>query len=161
VRLVCNLFGGGDGWEDELEGMQTGWVGYLEILRLYLTHFPGMACSSIYVTGSAAPPKARAQRELTTALGIYGATVGARATALVPGAAALAGVVQKAEPEALTLLLNGASPAPGILLVYVYAAGEEVVTAAHAYLYGEQGRAAAERDGDAWKTWMAARFPES
>ena len=41
VRMVHSLFASTDEWDDQLEGAKEGWAGFLNNLRLYLTHFRG------------------------------------------------------------------------------------------------------------------------
>ena len=41
VRIVHSLFASTDEWDNQLEGAAGGWAGFLNILRVYLTHFRG------------------------------------------------------------------------------------------------------------------------
>lgn len=41
VRLVSSLFASSAEWDDQLESFETGWRPFLQILWLYLMHFPG------------------------------------------------------------------------------------------------------------------------
>src|SRR5512139_2632832 len=41
VRIVQSLFASTDDWDNQLEGAESGWPGFLRTLRIYLTHFRG------------------------------------------------------------------------------------------------------------------------
>ncbi|WP_292074478.1 SRPBCC domain-containing protein [Mesorhizobium sp.] len=46
VRMVHSLFASTDDWDDQLEGFESGWPGFFEVLRVYLSHFAGEKASS-------------------------------------------------------------------------------------------------------------------
>ena len=163
VRLVSSAFGGGHDWDQELEDTRDGWRVYLRNLRLYLTAFPGRRCSWIQVTRNAAPPQERAWAALTGALGLADAAEGERTATTAPGAPALAGTVEQVTDSghARVLLLRLDQPAPGSAVVSAFAYGGEVYTSLHAYLFGDRAPEVAAREGPAWRTWMAERFPSA
>ena len=156
VRLVSSLFGGGADWDRELESMEEGWDGYLHNLRLYLTHFPGMRCSTIMVSGTAPGTQGDAWSALTSALGL-GELVEGRRVEAGSDAPALAGVVERVANDWLTLRVD--EPSAGIAMVGVYTWDERVNTSFHAYLFGDEAPAVAAREEAAWQAWMDARFP--
>ena len=49
VRLASGLFSNAAGWEDEIDPTEDGWRHGLENLRLYMTHYRGLECSSLFV----------------------------------------------------------------------------------------------------------------
>ena len=51
VRVVHSLFASTDDWDDQLEGMESGWPAFFNILRLWLTHFRGRTGTSEYEVG--------------------------------------------------------------------------------------------------------------
>jgi uncharacterized protein YndB with AHSA1/START domain len=159
VRLIHSGFGGGDDWDAEYESTEAGWRLFLDNLRLYLTHFPGQRCSSVLVNGHAEGPVDRAFGDLAAALGLpTRAREGERVAATVPGVPPLAGMVERAAPNMLTLLLE--QPAPGIAFVVSEPAGDGSAHASvYAYLFGEGAAAAADRDEPAWRAWMQRHFP--
>jgi uncharacterized protein YndB with AHSA1/START domain len=161
VRIVNSVFASGADWERELESMREGWHMYLRNLRLYLTHFAGRTCSWIMVTGNAAPPLDRAWAELADALGLADAAEGDPVSASGPGTPALSGVVELPTRSSnhRGLLIRTDEPAPGAVLVVAFEWRDRVYTSLHAYLFGDEAAAVAERDAPAWRAWMDARFP--
>jgi uncharacterized protein YndB with AHSA1/START domain len=159
VRLINSGFGSGADWDAEYDATEAGWRLFLDNLRLYLTHFPGQRCSSILVNGHADGPVDRAFADLAAALGLpAGAGKGERVAATAPGVPPLAGTVERAAPNMLTLLLE--RPARGIGFVASEPAGDGSAHASvYAYLFGEGAAEAAARDEPAWRAWMQRHFP--
>jgi uncharacterized protein YndB with AHSA1/START domain len=93
VRLVQSLFASTDEWDDQLEGATSGWAGFLNILRVYLTHFRGQRAVIMQVTAPVATTDAESWEALTSALGVKGLSVGQR-WATPTGASALSGVLE-------------------------------------------------------------------
>lgn len=161
VRVVHSLFAAGDDWDGQLAGWESGWPGFFRILRLYLTHFPGEACSPLQVLSFVPGPEPAAWDALAGALGLAGATggamVGERCEAAA-GAPPLAGVVEPSG-EGRRLLLRLDEPASGIGQLFASAMGGQVCLAVQLYLYGDRAAAAAARDEPRWRAWMSERFP--
>jgi uncharacterized protein YndB with AHSA1/START domain len=156
VRLVTNLFGTGSDWDDQLEAMETGWADYFHILRSYLSDFPGQRCSTVFVTGNAAPPSDAVWADFTEALGFGSVAEGDRVAASAP---ALAGQVERVGGTWLVLRID--EPAAGMAMVGAYGWKETVFTSVHLYLYGEVAADVTERESRAWEEWMAERFPRA
>jgi uncharacterized protein YndB with AHSA1/START domain len=53
VRLVQSGFGEGPEWDDEFEGMLSGWMMALGVLKLFLERYPGRTRREILVLGDA------------------------------------------------------------------------------------------------------------
>ena len=159
VRLINSGFGSGDEWDAQYDATEAGWRLFLYNLRLYLTHFPGRRCSSVLVNGHADGPVDRAFGELAAALGLpAGARAGEPVAATAPGAPPLAGVVERAAPNMLTLLLE--RPAPGIAFVVCEPAGDGSAHASvYLYLFGDGAAEAAARDEPGWRAWVQRHFP--
>jgi uncharacterized protein YndB with AHSA1/START domain len=159
VRLIQSGFGGGAEWDAEYDATEAGWRLFLFNLRLYLTYFPGQPCASVLVNGKAAGPVERAFGELAAALGLpAGARVGERVAATAPGAPSLAGVVERAEPNMLTLLLE--KPAPGVGFVAAEPTGDgSAYASVYAYLFGDGAQEAAARETPAVRAFMERHFP--
>jgi uncharacterized protein YndB with AHSA1/START domain len=159
VRLINSGFGSGADWDAEYDATEAGWRLFLYNLRLYLTHFPGRRCSSVLVNGHADGPVDRAFGELAAALGLpAGAREGERLAATAPGAPPLAGVVERAAPNMLTLLLE--RPAAGIAFVVCEPAGDGSAHASvYLYLFGDGAAEAAARDEPGWRAWVQRHFP--
>jgi uncharacterized protein YndB with AHSA1/START domain len=157
VRLVASLFGSGEGWDDQVEGIDAGWRDCLDKLRMYLTEFPGQPCATILVTGRAVGSLDDAWPALTQALGLAQTARGERAEVTAADAPALAGTVQR--PDVGHLRLRTDEPAPGIAAILAWAAGDHVAIRLHAHLYGDEAAAVAARDEPGWRAWMQERFP--
>ena len=158
VRLINSGFGSGADWDAEYDATEAGWRLFLYNLRLYLTHFPGRRCSSVLVNGHADGPVDRAFGELAAALGLpAGAREGEPVAATAPGAPPLAGVVERAAPNMLTLLLE--RPAAGIAFVVCEPAGDGSAHASvYLYLFGDGAAEAAARDEPGWRAWVQRHF---
>ena len=81
VRIVHSLFASTDDWDNQLEGTESGWPGFLSTLRIYLTHFRGQRSAMKQWMAPAAGTEAEAWETLTAALGLKGLSVGQRWTA--------------------------------------------------------------------------------
>ena len=161
VRLVHSLFGSSDEWDDQIDGVESGWPAFFRVLRLYLTHFFGQRCSGIRVMGKAGGTESDAWDALSAALGLTGAAKGQRRSASGAGFPPIAGIVERVGEgtyvHELTLLLD--EPAPGVALVGAYTWGGHVHTAISFYLFGERGTEAVARYESKWRMWMDAQFP--
>jgi uncharacterized protein YndB with AHSA1/START domain len=160
VRVVSSLFTDSADWDQHLEQMQDGWGVYFRNLQLYLTHFPGERCSTILVSGSASPPEAEAWNAMAGALGIAGASEGDR-VATASGAPSFAGIVERVERKEPHhgVMLRSDEPAPGTVLVSVFEYQDAIHTWIHAYLFGADAEAVAERERPRWQAWMEQHFP--
>ncbi len=161
VRLVHSLFASGDEWDDQLEGFETGWRSFFNILRLYLLHFSGQRVASFRVMGTAPVPESNAWEALTGALGLARASEGQRWSAPASGPPPLAGIIERAgdslHVHELKLLLD--KPAPGIALFGVYTLGGKVHAAISFFLFGDQAPAVVARDEPLWRAWMLEQYP--
>ena len=100
VRLINSGFGSGAEWDAEYDATQSGWRLFLYNLRLYLTHFPGQACSSVLVNVGATGPADRAFADLAGGLGLpAGPGENERVAATAPDAPPLAGLVERASRQ--------------------------------------------------------------
>jgi uncharacterized protein YndB with AHSA1/START domain len=161
VRLVHSLFASSDEWNDQLEGFESGWSSFFQVLRLYLIHFSGQRGSAFRVMGSAPGPESKAWQALTGELGLARATKGQRWNASASGVPPLAGIIERTgdgkHVHELTLLLE--EPAPGVALLGVYSWGGKAHAAFSFYLFGDQAPAIVARDEPLWRAWMNERFP--
>jgi uncharacterized protein YndB with AHSA1/START domain len=156
VRLVSGVFSKGDDWADEIDATESGWRQGLENLWLYLTHFPGLRCSSVFAVGKSSTPRSRAWPELTRSLGLQGAAEG-RPVTPSPGAPPLAGVVEAVHDE--TIVVRTDEPAPGIVELSAWESGGATHLTVRGYLYGDRAPPAAAREEPAWRAWLEERFP--
>jgi uncharacterized protein YndB with AHSA1/START domain len=56
VRVVHSLFASTDEWDNQLEGVESGWPSFFIILRLYLSKFRGQPSSAFRASGFAPLP---------------------------------------------------------------------------------------------------------
>jgi uncharacterized protein YndB with AHSA1/START domain len=159
VRIVHSLFASTDDWDNQLEGAKEGWAGFLNILRLYLTHFRGQRSAIMQVTTPIASTEAEAWETLTAALGVKGVSVGQRWTTPA-GTSPLGGVVELVTENPYDALLRLDKPGPGIaaLGAVTYPSGERVV-AMNLYMYGDNAAATVARETPVWQAFLRARFP--
>jgi uncharacterized protein YndB with AHSA1/START domain len=157
VRVVHSLFASSDDWDGQLEGWESGWPWFFQVLRLYLTHFRGQPSAAFRLIGAAPEPAVAAWEKLAGLLGVAGAAVGGR-VAGPAGLPPLAGSVERlAAGQAIMLRLD--APTSGILSAFAHAMGGQVVLAADFYLYGAEATAVVGRDEPRWQAWMKENFP--
>jgi uncharacterized protein YndB with AHSA1/START domain len=160
VRMVHSLFSSSDEWDDQMEGFESGWPGFFEVLRLYLMHFAGKRGASFQVVHSMKGDQLAIWKRLIEELGLVAANVGEVRTA-------------PAQPEALSgvveyLLQNGkqrfvvlrlTSPAEGVALIGTYGSGESVNASMGVYYYGDDAEDRAAMSSRKWQDWMTKAFP--
>lgn len=162
VRLVHSLFTSDESWDDQLDGFESGWPGFFNVLRLYLTHFPGQRSAVFRPMGHDQGSLAQAWEALLDALRLSGAAVGERREALVDGGPSLAGRIERIEQLSqqceLTLVLD--APSTGIALIGAFIWEKQVQVALSVYFYGDDAAAVAAREQPRWEAWVAQRFPK-
>ena len=159
VRVVHSLFASTDDWDNQLESAKSGWAGFLNILRIYLTHFRGLRSAIMQVTAPVASTEAETWETLTTALGVKDLRVGQRWTTPA-GVSPLGGVVELVTENPYDALLRLDKPGPGIaaLGAVTYPDGQGMV-AMNVYLYGDQAAATVARVTPQWQAWFQECFP--
>ena len=159
IRIVHSLFASTDEWDNQLEGAAGGWAGFLNILRIYLTHFRGQRAAIMQVTTPIASTEAEAWDTLTEALGIKGVSVGQRWTTPA-GVSPLGGVVELVTEDPYDALLRLDKPGPGIaaLGAVTYPGGQSLV-AMNLYVYGDQAAETVARETLVWQAFLEERFP--
>jgi uncharacterized protein YndB with AHSA1/START domain len=141
------------GFDDELDSMADGWAAMLDNLRVYLTHFPGQAPSTVSASTTTDKPKEEAWASMIAALGLDDARQGERvATNTEAGAPALAGVVERSSDEDLLVRTDDA-----LANLAAYSWEGRTFTAIRAARFGPGAEQAAARDTEAWREWLAAR----
>ena len=159
VRVVHRWFTDKDDWDHQYEGTVYGWQAFFRILRLYLTHFRGMAGSAFQLMGFAPKPTSDAWVSWSRSLGLDKATVG-QSVRTTTGAPPIAGVVERvSEGDHPELLLRLEEPAPGVAHLFAMRMGGQVCLSMRCYLYGDRAAAAVSRDEPSWQAWMNAHFP--
>ena len=139
VRMVHSLFASTDEWDDQLEGAKEGWAGFLNNLRLYLTHFRGQHGAIMQVSTPVTMSEPEAWDALTSAL---------------------SGVVEVMTREPFDALLRLVAPGPGLgaLGAFTYP-GSPTMVGLNLYLYGDDAAATVARIEPLWQAWFGERFP--
>jgi uncharacterized protein YndB with AHSA1/START domain len=158
VRLVNSGFGVGEEWDADFDAMSAGWKGFLENLRLQLTHFAGRRARPIIPTVMTPGPNADAWERLCSAIGVPSdLNDGDRFETKGAGVPALTGRVEhRRRADAIThcsLLVD--EPARGTGFLAAEGAGDAVALSLYLYLYADGGEAVS----DHWTDWLMSRFP--
>ena len=165
VRVVHSLFAETDDWDNQLEGVETGWPGFFRILKHYLANFRGQRSASIQAMGMGGSSVDEVWGRLLSELGLAGATEGQRVKASVKGAS-LSGVVStvipihkavKHEEAGLQVFLD--APAPGVLALSANNCMGGPMATIYFYLYGNNADSVVQRDAEKWQAWMGEHFP--
>ena len=156
VRMVHSLFTDRDDWDDELEGFETGWPGFFEVLRLYLAHFPGQPAANVRVMTTHPGGTAQAWSTLAPALGLAGVDVGTLCETPA-GAPRLQGRVERVHQDAQSreVMLRLTAPAPGVAVIGSFDMGDQARVMVSIYFYGPTADDTAVSEQPKWKTWMA------
>lgn len=158
VRIVTSLFASTDDWDNQLEGTESGWPGFLRTLRIYLTHFRGQRSAIMQLMAAAAGTESEAWETLTAPLGVKGLTVGQHWTA-PDGVPALGGVVEYLNQSPNDALLRLDKPGPGVAALGTFNMGGQSMVALSFYLYGDQAAENVARVTPLWQAWIQERFP--
>ncbi len=160
VRLVHSLFSTSDSWDDEIEGFESGWPGFFQILRLYLRHFAGQNAAAARALRAAPGTHAEVWKQLATALGVHGPNLGERRSAPA-GAPPLAGTIEHVQQgdETCEVLLRLEQPAQGIALLGSYRLEDKARVAVCLFFYGDRAAELAAELEPRWRAWLEARFP--
>jgi len=158
VRIVQSLFATTDDWDNQLEGAEYGWPGFLRALKLYLTHFRGQGSAAMKWMAPAAGTEAEAWESLTQAVGLHGASIGQRWTAPA-GVPALSGVVEHFTQSPYDALVRLDKPGPGIAALGALNMGGQSMVALGFYLYGEKADLIAADQAPLWEAWIPKHFP--
>lgn len=154
VRMVHSLFADSDDWDEEIEGFESGWPGYFEVLKLYLRDFAGLPATLLHATVSYPGPAADGWSRLSSAVGVHRAEVGERRETPA-GAPRFAGVVERVEqsPASRQVMLRLDEPAEGIAVIGLYTIGGTAHAMVTLYLYGDDAARFAG-DREVWQRWL-------
>lgn len=160
VRIVQSLFASTDDWDMQLESAKLGLASFLEILRLYLTHFRGQRSTIMKWMVPVAGTETDAWGALTSALGLKGLRVGQRLTAPA-GVPALSGVVEYVTERPYDALLRLDKPGPGVAALGAasFPGAPGSMVAMNLYLYGDRAAGTVAQESPRWDAWFQERFP--
>jgi uncharacterized protein YndB with AHSA1/START domain len=160
VRVLHSLFASTDDWDNQLDGLEQGWPAYFHILRMYLERFKGMPCSAMHFVSFSSDSESTAWEKAGGELGLLKMTQGQKWSSR-EGFPRMTGVVDSLGKgmHSNTLLLRLDMPAPGSAYIGAFTCGGMVMLCMSIYLYGDQAKAAVERDEPIWQKWIQDRFP--
>jgi uncharacterized protein YndB with AHSA1/START domain len=160
VRVVHSLVASTDDWDNQLDALEQGWPPIFRILRRYLESFNGMPCSAMQFVSFSGDSDTKTWEKLGGELGLFKAAQGEKWSA-PDGFPRLTGVVDSLGRgmHSNTILLRLDTPAPGSAYIGAFPCGEMAQVYMAIYLYGDNAKAAVERDEPMWQTWMDERFP--
>jgi uncharacterized protein YndB with AHSA1/START domain len=115
-RMVHAIFTDRDDWDGDLESWESGWPGFLRVLRLYLETAPGAAGAPLWLTATFAGDVATAHARLLDRLGLSAPRKGA-AVSLDAASPPMAGTVVDLSDAAADkrILLRLDQPVPGVM----------------------------------------------
>lgn len=156
VRMVHSLFTTSDEWDDQMEGFESGWPVFFDILRLYLEHFPGQYAALFQAMQTLDGSGLDVWKRLVGPLGLADASPGERRVTPAPPERC-AGVVERVQqtPTQRGVILRLESPAPGIALIGTYDMGGKAVASVTIYFYGEDADAQAAAAAPKWQAWLS------
>ena len=159
VRMVHSLFASTDEWDNQIEGAEMGWSGFLRTLKLYLKHFRGQRAAIMQLTTPVAGSEAETWEILTSAMGVSGAKLGQR-WATPAGVSALGGIVEEFTAEPYDALMRLDAPWPGIaaLGAVTYPNGP-TVAAMNLYIYGDKAAEIVAEQTPVWQAFLQEHFP--
>jgi hypothetical protein len=157
VRLASGLFSNAAGWEDEIEPTEDGWRHGLQNLRLYMTHWRGRRCSSLFVLSETEASADTAWQEVAGGLGLRDARAG-ETVETASGAPRMRGVVEESMEER-AIVVRTEEPAPGLMEVFAFDFKGPTLVFARGYFYGDEGPDAVAREEAVWREWLADRLP--
>ncbi|MEZ5283880.1 MAG: SRPBCC domain-containing protein [Vicinamibacterales bacterium] len=153
VRMVHSLFASTDDWDDQLEGFESGWAAFFDVLRVYLTHAAGQPATLVSAFESTAMDTGRAWQAAVHALGGVPSHAGDRWTP--PDGSGLSGVLEylSQTPRQRHAVVHLDAPCQGARLVGVGSGATAPVSMA-LYLYGDEAGRCAATAGSAIDGWI-------
>jgi uncharacterized protein YndB with AHSA1/START domain len=156
VRLASGLFSDAAGWEDEIDPTEDGWRQGLQNLRLYMTHYRGLPCSSLFVLSETEASPDSAWNAVADGLGLRAAREG-EAVETASGAPSVRGVVERMDERGIVVRTE--EPAPGLMEVFAFDFKGPTLIFVRGYLYGDAGPDAVRREEPVWREWLTERLP--
>jgi len=155
LRLVHSLFTDAGDWDGQLEGIESGWLGFFDVLRLYLSDFAGQPSATFRVTAAGAGAEPEQWEVLSRALGLAARAIGERPRTADANVPRFDGVIERVvsspHHEALVKLDH---PTKGAGLFGVYSWDGKVFSVITLFLYGDDAADVAARDEPLWRAWM-------
>jgi uncharacterized protein YndB with AHSA1/START domain len=159
VRMVHSLFSSTDDWDDQLESFESGWPGFFEVLRIYLSHFAGTRAASFQTLVSRDGDHLELWKRLTGALAIGGVNAGEQLTTAARPEP-LSGVVERVQQDRTLryVLMRLDRPSPGVALIGTHDAVKNIYVSVSLFFYGDDAAAMASASEQKWRHWMEETF---
>jgi uncharacterized protein YndB with AHSA1/START domain len=159
VRMVHSLFASTDDWDDQLESFESGWPGFFEVLRIYLSKFAGRTAASFQVMVTAKGELPALWKRFTQALRIAGLDVGDAVVAQAPPEE-LTGIVERVQQDRKirVIMLSVTAPFEGTVMCGTYGTQDQVNLSISTFIYGDQAEALGAAAEPKWRNWMQATF---
>lgn len=156
IRMVHSLFASSEDWDDQMEGFENGWRGFLIVLRLYLAHYPGMKSAIASASNRVDASPLDVWKRFTGALGLNAADVGEERAIPDPpeNTSAIVEHIEQNEKQRF-VVLRLTQPAPAIVLGSTYGAGETTTLTVSIYHYGDDAVQRAQASTLKWRKWLA------
>lgn len=156
VRMTHSIVGPSHHWDGQMEGFESGWPGFIDVLRLYLTRHAGEEAASFQLFAEARGDALVVWRTLLDGLGHETADVGENWT-LEAGETLFGEVVvvrQDAVQRYVILRIDGDVPGAG--LFGLYDSGETIRLSLCRFFYGAGASTAAVAARPKWHAWLDA-----
>ncbi len=158
VRMVHSLFTSSNDWDDQLEGFESGWPSFFEVLRIYMTHFAGRKADSFVTLVKVDGDHLSVWKRLMSTLGLAGVDVGERWTTAHPQQ--LSGIVERTQQDLrmrLTIVRLD-RPVPGIAMIGTYDLAGQTQASVTLYFYGDERETALAGSDARWRDWLEDTF---
>lgn len=154
VRMVHSLFSSTDDWDDQIESFESGWPGFFEVLRLYLTHHAGESAASFQISAEAKGGDLAVWRKLLAGFGHTSADVGEAWT--IKAGEALSGDVTcvRQDEKQRYLLMRIDGDVPGVGLFGISRMRETVRLSVCRFFYGPDAGETAAATEPQWQAWL-------
>lgn len=154
VRMVHSLFASADDWDDQLESFESGWPGFFEVLRAYLSRFAGQKAASFQAMVNVKGDLPNLWKRLLSSLGANGLDVGDDLTAREP--MALTGTLERIQQDRRirVIMLSVQAPFTGTAMFGAYATADAVMLSISMFLYGVQAKSQVASIEPQWRDWL-------
>ena len=156
VRMVHSLFCPTDEWDSQMEGFESGWPGFIEVLWLYLAHHAGAPAASFQLGAEVEGQSLVVWRRLLEGLGHETADVGENWT--VDAGESLFGEIVQVRQDGLQryVLMRIDGGTPGVGLFGIYGKGEAIRISICRFFHGPGSDEAAAEAVPKWQAWLDA-----
>lgn len=156
VRMTHSIASQSAQWDGQMEGFESGWPGFIEVLRLYLTHHAGEDAASFQLAAKAEGEALVLWRRLLDGLGHETADVGENWT--VDAGEKLFGEVAVARQDERYryLLLRIDGDIPGVGFFGLCDVGDMTHISLCRFFYGPKAKETAAATQATWQAWLDA-----